>query len=153
MRYSHEERQIELLERILRQLRILTKDIEDDSPQVSDFTLQQIEQGELMAINGTPLGGTSTFQIGLVPSVNFVPLTSGPTVTVDDANVTLGPVDPKTLQFTAAVAATDTATSYNLTITGVNGATPPATITHSFNVPITAAPPTQVTDFSLSQLS
>jgi len=118
--------------------------------EVTDFQLFQISGGN-MAIQGTQQGTTSTFVIGLVPATNFVPLTSGPVVTVDDTLVTLGPVDPKTLQFTASVAATDTGASYNLTISGVNGAG--TAISHVFNVPILAAAPVQVTDFSLSQVT
>jgi hypothetical protein len=105
-----------------------------------------------MSINGVALGGTGTFQIGLVPSTNFVPLQSGPTVTVDDVtDVTLSPVDPTALTFTATVASTATATSFNLTIAGVNGAG--TALSHVFNVPILPMPPQQVTDFSLNQLS
>lgn len=106
-----------------------------------------------MAISGTVVGTTSTFSIGLVPATNFVPLQSGPTVAVDDTLVTLGPVDAND-NFTAAVDASDTGASYNLTISGVNGAG--TAITHTFNVPILPLPPpppTQVTDFSLDQVS
>ena len=42
-------------------------------------------------ITGVQAGATGTFQIGFVPP-NGVALTAGPTVTVDDSNVTLGPV-------------------------------------------------------------
>ena len=123
--------------------------------EVTDFTLNQIIEGEAMAINGTILGQTSEFQIGLVPATGAVPLTSGPTVSVDDTNVTLSAVGTDAsgnlLTFTAATVVSDTATSYNLTITGVNGAG--ATITHVFNVPLLPQPVTQVTDFSLNQLS
>lgn len=122
--------------------------------QVTGFTLhQKTTEGDFMAITGTVVGTTSTFNIGLVPSTNFVPLTSGPTVTVDDTNVTLGAVDASN-NFTAAVAAADTATVYNVTIAGVNGAG--VAISHSFAVPILPLPPpppVQVTDFSLSQVS
>lgn len=122
--------------------------------QVIKFTLhQKTTEGAFMPITGTVVGTTSTFNIGLVPSTNFVPLTSGPTVTVDDTNVTLGAVDASN-NFTAAVAAADTATVYNVTIAGVNGAG--VAISHSFAVPILPLPPpppVQVTDFSLSQVS
>jgi len=102
-----------------------------------------------MAINGVPVGGTGTFQIGLVPP-NGVPLQSGPTVSADDTNVTLGPVGSD-LSFTAAVAASDTGTSFNITVMGVNGVG--TSISHVFNIPILAPPPVQVTDFSLNQTS
>ncbi len=123
------------------------------SSEVTDFQLSQLQGDSAMAITGTVVGTTSTFNIGLVPATNFVPLTSGPSVTVDDPNVTLTPVDASN-DFTASVAATDTGASYNLTISGVNGAG--TAITHTFNIPILPAappPPVQVTDFSLNQLS
>lgn len=123
--------------------------------EVTNFTLNQIIEGESMAINGTILGQTSEFQIGLVPATGAVPLQSGPTVSVDDTNVTLSAVGTdgsgNLLTFTAATVTSDTATSYNLTITGVNGAG--ATITHVFNVPLLPQPVVQVSDFSLNQLS
>lgn len=118
---------------------------------VVDFRLLQL--GASSMITGTVPGTTSTFNIIFVPATNFIPLTSGPTVSVDDPQVTLTPVDSSN-NFTAAVAAGDTGASYNLTVTGVNNLG--ATITHSFNVPILPVPPpppTPVTDFSLNQTS
>jgi len=102
-----------------------------------------------MAIAGVQVGSTGTFQISLVPP-NGVPLSSGPTVVTDDPLVSLGAVGSN-LQFTASVAAGDTAASFNVTMSGVNGAGSP--ISHTFNVPVLAAPPPQVTDFGLDQLS
>lgn len=119
-----------------------------------DFTLLQQRGDTFMPINGTVVGATSTFQIGFVPATNFIPLSAGPTVTVDDTNVTLGPVDPTSLQFTATVASTDTGASYNLTVSGTNDKG--AAVTHTFSVPILPTPPpppTSITDFSLNQLS
>src|SRR5215472_270388 len=116
---------------------------------VTDFDLKQRIGDAIMAINGVPVGGTGTFQIGLVPP-NGVPLQSGPTVSADDSNVTLGPVGSD-LSFTAAVAAGDTGTSFNITVMGVNGIG--TSISHVFNIPILAPPPVQVTDFSLNQTS
>lgn len=121
-------------------------------PQVTDFQLYQklTEEDFVMPILGTTAGATSTFNIQFVPATGFVPLQSGPTVTVDDATVTLTPVDGSN-NFTASVPASSTAASYNLTVAGVNGAG--TAITHSFNIPILPAAPVQVTDFSLSQVS
>ena len=120
---------------------------------VVDFTLSQIRGDIAMPINGTVVGGTSTFQIGFVPATNFIPLSAGPTVTVDDALVTLTPVDASNI-FTATVASTDAGSAYNVTVSGTNDKG--ATITHAFNVPILPLPPpppTSITDFSLNQLS
>ncbi len=141
-----EERIAHWLEDIARSLKSLASIY-----QVRDFELFQIDKGEiLMAINGTAAGSTSTFQIGMVPATGFVPLTSGPTVTVDDPGVVLTQPD-KTGTFTAAVPAGDTGTSYNLTVSGVNGAG--TALTHVFNIPILTPVPVQVTDFSLNQIS
>ena len=124
--------------------------------QVVDFKLYQIRRKKgrhkKRMITGTLPGATSTFQIGTVPSSNVVPLESGPSVTVDvnDSNVTLTQPGPNG-QFTATVSASPTETSYNLTVTGVNGAG--VTITRTFNVPILAVPAQQITDFTLDQLS
>jgi len=120
---------------------------------VVDFKLSQIRGDIAMPINGTVVGGTSTFQIGFVPATNFIPLSAGPTVTVDDALVNLTPVDASNT-FTATVASTDAQSSFNLTVNGTNDKG--AAITHTFNVPVLPAPPpppTSITDFSLSQLS
>lgn len=102
-----------------------------------------------MAITGVSVGSTGTFQIGFVPP-NGVPLTSGPSVSVSDSQVTLGPVTAQNT-FTASVAAGDTAASFSVTISGVNGAGTP--ISHTFTVPIIQAPPPQISDFTLDQLS
>lgn len=102
-------------------------------------------------ITGTVVGTSSMFQILFVPVKNFIPLASGPTVSVDDPLVTLGPIDTS-LSFSASVDASDTGTSYNITVTGVNNLG--VTITHVFNIPILPVPPptpTPVTDFGLNQ--
>jgi hypothetical protein len=151
------ERIAEASEDVVRELKeiahLLRRLVGKQAEQVTDVTLSQIIQGDSMAITGTVVGTTSTFQIGLVPATNFVPLTSGPTVAVDDPLVTLTPVDASN-DFTASVAATDTGASYNLTISWVNGAGVAGT--HAFSIPILPTPPpppVQVTDVSLNQLS
>jgi hypothetical protein len=107
-------------------------------------------------IVGTPLGGTSTF--GLEPvGANGQPglLQAGniPAYTVDDPNVALTPsADGSSVA--AAVAATDTATSYNVTVSGINSLV--VAISFTFNVPILPAvvPPEQpATTFAVTQLS
>ncbi len=145
MEFFDHEHSIHLLREILTELRRIRRRLAE----VHSFRLFQIKGDLEMAITGVQAGATGTFQIGLVPP-NGVPLQSGPTVAVDDTNVTLSAVDAK-LQFTASVAAGDTGTSFNVTVSGVNGAG--ATITHSFNVPILPAAPVQITDFSLDQIS
>lgn len=121
---------------------------------ISDFQLFQINQGVAMAINGIVVGATGTFQIGFVPPTNFIPLTSGPAVAVDIADVTLGPVDSTNFTFTATVTSTSTATQCTVTVTGVNDQG--VNLSHPFVIPILPTPPpppTSITDFSLNQLS
>jgi len=102
-------------------------------------------------ITGVAAGATGTFQILFVPP-NGVALTSGPAVAVDDANVTLSPVSTDgNFTFTASVAASDTGTSFNLTITGTNSLG--AALSHVFNVPILPVAQPPITDFGLNQLS
>src|SRR5438132_3570697 len=67
---------------------------------VTDFELFQRKGDFKTMITGVKVGATGTFQVGLVPP-NGVPLASGPAVSVDDANVTLGPIDGN-LVFTAS---------------------------------------------------
>jgi hypothetical protein len=123
--------------------------------EVRDFWLFQIhkKRGRKRGmITGTIAGSSSTFKIGFVPATNFVPLQEGPEIAADDPKVTLSAVDNDNM-FTASIAADDTAVSYNLTVTGVNGAG--VAITHTFNVPILPPPPppsVQITDFSLDQV-
>jgi hypothetical protein len=150
-RHDEERTEVRLLREILEQVREIRKAVVPAT--ITDFTLTQIEGDMEMAINGTVVGTTSTFQIGFVPATNFIPLPTPPTVAVDDTNVTLGPVAAD-FTFTAAVAAGDTGTSYNLTISGTNDKG--VALTHVFNVPILPTPPpppTSVTDFSLNQVS
>ena len=118
------------------------------------FTLGQLRGDIDMSIAGIVVGQTGTFQIGFVPSTNFIPLPQPPTVSADDTNVTLSAVDPTAFTFTATVASTDTAVSFNITVAGVNDQG--AALTHSFNIPILPTPPpppVSVTDFTLDQTS
>jgi hypothetical protein len=149
LKYIHEE-----LETANTWLVLIAKALVKTS--VYDFTLRQLShEGASTMINGTVVGTSSTFQIGFVPATNFIPLSAGPTVSVDDTNVTLGPVSTDgQFTFTASVAAGDTGTSYNLTISGTNDKG--VAVTHVFNVPILPTPPpppVSITDFSLTQLS
>lgn len=118
---------------------------------ITDFALFQRKGDFVTMITGVQAGASGTFQIGFVPP-NGVPLTSGPSITTDDTLVTLGAISTDGLfTFTASVSASDAAASFNVTVSGVNGAGSP--ISHTFNVPILAAPKPQITDFDLNQLS
>jgi len=117
------------------------------------FTLTQLRGDEFMAIAGIVVGAVGTFQIGFVPTTNFIPLPSPPTVSADDTLVTLSAVAAD-FTFTATVASTDTATSFNITVAGVNDQG--TSLTHAFNIPILPTPPpppTSITDFTLDQTS
>lgn len=145
---SHELRRIERkLDAILIALGIL---IVEDHVQVTDFALSQIQGDKKMALTGTALGTTSSFNIGFLPANEDEPLQSGPTVAVDDTLAAVTQPDANQ-DFTVSIPATDTATSYNVTVSGVNGAGQP--VSHVFNVPILPAPAVQIADFSLNQLS
>jgi hypothetical protein len=118
------------------------------------FQLHQINQGVAMPITGIVVGATGTFQTSFVPPTNFIPLSSGPTVAVDIADVTLGPLDTTNFTFTATVASTSTATQCTFTVTGVNDQG--VNLSHPFVIPILPTPPpppTSITDFDLNQLS
>jgi hypothetical protein len=121
--------------------------------QITDFTLLERQGDTFMAIIGINLGAATpnVFQIGFVPP-NGVPLPTPPTVTVDDPAVVLGAVSTDgQFTFTATAPTTDTGASCNITVAGTN-ATGTA-LTHTFNVPLIATAPPQITDFSLNQLS
>ena len=151
----------QLLEEIFVQDEIIAEELREllerqEATDVTDFQLYQLTKtGEREMITGTVVGTSSTFQETPVPASNFIPLQSGPVFTVDDTLVTLSPSpDGDATKVVAAVAATDTAASYNITVTGVNDKG--VTISHVFNVPILPTPPppaTSITDFSLNQLS
>jgi len=115
----------------------------------TDFRL--VQQGDSsMAITGVQAGASAVFIASLVPS-NAAGLLSGPVFTADDAQVTLTPDSTNPFMVTAAVAAGDTAASFNLKVDGVNSASTP--ITHTFVIPILQAPPPAAVDFDLDQVA
>ncbi len=116
----------------------------------TDFQLVQIQGESPMSINGVQAGGSGVFQASLIPG-NAAPLQSGPTFSTPDALVTLTQDPANPFNVTAAVDATDAQASFALTVTGVNSVG--ATITHTFTIPIVAAPPPVALDFDLNQLS
>jgi hypothetical protein len=144
---KHIEKQVLLIERhVIEILAIL----EDAS--ITDFVLYQIKGDTAMAITGVVVGTTETFQIGFVPSTNFIPLPTPPTVATDDTLVILSPVD-LSFQFEAAVDPSDTATTFNVTVSGTNDQG--AAVMHTFSIPILPTPPppaVSITDFSLDQV-
>ena len=138
----HVKREQEYIERLLEQI----------VKPVADFQLSQIIGGEMGAITGIKPGASNTFQATLLPAGSS--LQSGPSFAVDDPLVTLAPSpDGDVTKIVATVPATDTATSFNMKVSGVNvdGTTP----SHVFSIPIlepTPPPPVPVSDFDLTQL-
>ena len=102
-----------------------------------------------MAITGTPVGGSSSFQV----TWNGAMAPGTPDVwSVDDPNVTLSPDtsgDPTIID--AADSSTDTATLYNLTVTATNSAGQPVTATAQ--VPLIPPPPTPASGGTINQVS
>jgi len=138
----HVKREQEYIERLL----------EHAFKKATDFQLSQIIGGEMGTITGIKPGASNTFQATLLPAGSS--LQSGPSFAVDDPAVTLAPSpDGDVTKIVATVPATDTATSFNMKVSGVNvdGTTP----SHVFTIPILQTPPpppTPVTDFDLTQL-
>jgi hypothetical protein len=114
----------------------------------TDFQLVQKGDFQMGAITGIQAGSSDFFTASLIPA-NAAPLQSGPVFSTTDTLVTLTPDSTNPFKVTAAVAAGDTAASFPLTVTGVNSAG--TTITHTFTIPITQAPPPVALDFDLSQ--
>jgi len=104
-----------------------------------------------MPTNFTVTPGNA-FQItaSTIPTGGLLQAGSVPAWTVDDTLVTLTP-DPTGLILTGQTVATDTATSFNLTLTGVNSLG--ATISNTQNMAFVAAPPVPATGFSFVQNS
>jgi hypothetical protein len=142
-----------------------------------DFSLQQIagatpnkpqwavkisQGGFNMAITGIPVGGQGTFEAdailnGTADAAGF-PAGSVDVWTVDDALVTLGPDSgPNNSQVVASVAATDTAASFNLTVSvqmpTPAGGTAPAPLVMTVNVPITPGAVPVPTGVAITQVA
>ncbi len=117
-------------------------------PEVTDF---ELFQGEDMPITGIQAGGNADFTIGFVPP-NGAPLQTGPLVSPPASPlITIGPalLNPSPVRFNAAVDATYTLPTFIIEITGVNGAG--TSIVADFVIPVSTAPPPQITDFTLDQ--
>jgi hypothetical protein len=96
------------------------------------------------------VGQTGVFQATLVPVGSALQKDAVPVWTVDDPNVTLTP-SADGLTVSAATVATDTATTFNLTITGINSAG--ATISDTAAVALVQPAPVPATGFTIAQLS
>lgn len=139
--------QVHELKKIAERLDCICKALQP--PVAKGFHLVKIKGDVSMPINGVQAGGSGVFQASLIPS-NAVPLQSGPTFSTPDSSVTLTPDAGDPFKVTAAVAAGETAASFDLTVTGTTSA---GQITHTFTIPVIAAPPPEAVDFDLTQLS
>jgi hypothetical protein len=118
-------------------------------PAATGFTFQNT--GDTMPNNFTVTPG-QPFQVtaSTIPTGGALQAGAIPVWTVDDASVTLTP-DATGLVVNGTTVATDTAPSFNLTLTGINSAG--ATISNTQNMAFTAAPPVPATGFSFVQNS
>jgi hypothetical protein len=96
------------------------------------------------------LGTVGTFTAVTTPAGGALQAGSIPVWTSSDSLTTLT-ADPTGLNVAVATSATDTASSFSLTITGVNSAG--ATITSSVTVSLLPAAAVPATGFAISQLS
>jgi hypothetical protein len=108
----------------------------------------KISQEGFTMITGVPAGGTGTFTESPVPVGGLLQPGNVPVWTVDDALVSLTPSADGT-SANVAVGASDTATSFNLTVSGVNSAGAP--ISTTVNVPILPAVAVPATGFDIEQ--
>jgi hypothetical protein len=113
------------------------------------FTFQNT--GDTMPTNFTVTPG-QPFQVtaSTIPTGGALQAGAIPVWTVDDASVVLTP-DATGLVVNGTTVATDTAPSFNLTLTGINSAG--ATISNTQNMAFTAAPPVPATGFAFVQNS
>lgn len=110
--------------------------------------------GGSMATNFTVVPG-QPFQVkaSTVPTGGLLQAGSIPVWTVDDSSVTLlpDPTDPTGLVINGTTLATDTAKSFNLTLTGINSEG--VSISNTQNMAFVAPPPVAATGFSFVQNS
>ena len=148
-----EDSEIELLKRILGVLERIEKTLETDEPEPAEGFSFTNSGDNAMPTNFTVVPG-QPFQItaSTVPVGGALQAGSVPVWTCDDPLVSFTP-DPTGLILAGATAATDTAASFNLTLTGVNSAG--ATISSVQNMVFTPStpPPTPATGFSFVQNS
>ncbi|HXJ14093.1 MAG TPA: hypothetical protein VNH19_17595 [Candidatus Limnocylindrales bacterium] len=119
-------------------------------PAAKGFTFKNTGD-KAMATNFTVVPG-QPFQVtaSTIPTGGLLQAGSVPVWTVDDASVTLTP-DATGLVVNGTTVATDTAPSFNLTLTGINS--DGVTISNTQNMAFVAAPPVPATGFSFVQNS
>jgi len=141
----HVEREIlEALECICRELSLIREGL---FPAATGFQIFQGEKG--MPITGIVKGATGTFTETPTPAGGQLQAGSIPQWSSDDSLTTLTPSADGTA-VSVATSATDPATSFNLTVTGVSS--DGTKITATVNVPLTAAV-VPATGFTINQTS
>lgn len=120
-------------------------------PPALGFKISQINGGSMQSdIKGIVKGAVGVFAGVTDPPGSALQTGDIPVWTADDPNVTLTPsADGSSVS--AATSATDTATSFNLTESGVNSAG--GKISTTVNVPLTGAAPVPATGFNIKQVS
>jgi len=121
-----------------------------EPPAAKGFTFKNTGDNA-MPTNFTVVPG-QPFQVtaSTIPTGGLLQAGSIPVWTVDDASVTLTP-DASGLVVNGTTLATDTAPSFNLTLTGINSLG--ATISNTQNMAFAAAPPVPATGFAFVQNS
>ena len=142
-----EEKQTKELGEVIR----LLKHMQPHGTPATSFTISQINsKGAIMAILGIQLGAVGQFTGVPSPAGSSLAAGSVPTWSADDTLVSLtASADGSAVA--VQTSASDTATSFDLTQSGVssNG----AAIASTVNVPLMAATPVPATGFSISQIS
>lgn len=119
-------------------------------PAARGFQILQTIGGINVAITGIVLAATGVFAETLTPVGGALQAGSIPKWSADDPMVSLTPSADGT-SCAVATSAADTATSFNLTVSGVNSAG--AAISSSVNVPLLPVAAVPATGFSINQTS
>jgi hypothetical protein len=144
-----EENKEDLLKCICHELRRIRELLHDFLfPAAKGFTISQLGENG-MAINGIVKGAVGTFIETPTPAGGQLQAGNIPVWSSDDTQTTLTPSADGT-SVSVATSASDPATSFNLTVTGVSS--DGTKITATANVPLTAAV-VPATGFTISQTS
>lgn len=154
---------VQLLQHILHYVRIIARSKHHQHHQLpTAVQIQQVKGGTAMAITGTNVGGSSTFEadalVGGVADPTGFPAGSVDTWTVDDPTIGIGPDSgPNGSQVVISLPSGYAKPDYGLTVSvqmpaGADG-TIPAPLTMTVRVPAIAAPPPVPDGVSISQVA
>jgi hypothetical protein len=147
----------EQLDDVLAFLKQIIAQLAAPKPVPTGVSILQISKGGTTLITGIQAGGTpSVFESDPIPSSIAFPAGTVDTWTSSDPLVTVTPSTTNPAQVTASTPATNTNTTFNLTVStqmpAVNGVTP-APLTATVAVPIIAAPAPVPTGVTINQIS